>query len=259
MNAPTTQGLVFYPKSHRYKLDGEWVQGVTTLIKGGLPSEALKFWASKAVAEYVADHREQVFNLYEMGRLPMVGALKEVPWQFRDTAAIKGTEVHDFAERIANGEEVDVPSHLTGHVESCIQFLDDYQIEPTLVEQTVGNREHRYAGKLDLIANDAIWDYKTSRSGIYPEAAFQESAYAFAEFYGESGDEHPMPKVERAYGVHIRTDGYDVFPLEFGEHVFREFLAIAEVARIAKRAKRTQYQLGYVGLAAIPVNQEGAA
>lgn len=27
-----TAGLVFYPKSHRYKLDGAWVPGVTRLI-----------------------------------------------------------------------------------------------------------------------------------------------------------------------------------------------------------------------------------
>ena len=31
MSAPT-RGLKFYPSSHRYKLDGEWVPGVTTII-----------------------------------------------------------------------------------------------------------------------------------------------------------------------------------------------------------------------------------
>jgi hypothetical protein len=46
--------------------------------------------------------------------------------------------------------------------------------------------------------------------------------------------------------VHIRADGWDVYPLEFGMGVFEEFLAIAEVARIAKRAKGNRGRLGYV-------------
>lgn len=246
------KGLKFYPASHRYKLDGEWVQGVTTLIKGGLPSPALMYWSARAVAEHVFDNREQVGHLFDMGRGPFVAALKEVPWQTRDDAAVKGTQVHDFAEQIAGGAEVDVPETLIPYVESCIAFLSEWGIKPWLTEGVVGSREHGYAGKFDLIANGAIWDYKTGRSGIWPEAAFQLSAYAFAEFTGEGGDETPLPKVDAAYGVHIRADGYDVYPLEFGPHVFAEFLALAEVARIAKRAKRSKDSPGYVGPAASP-------
>ena len=51
-----TAGLVFYPKSHRYKLDGAWVPGVTTLIGKGLPKPALPYWAARTVAEWVADN-----------------------------------------------------------------------------------------------------------------------------------------------------------------------------------------------------------
>ena len=242
----TKQGLVYYPASHRYKLDGQWVQGVTTLIKGGMPNSALMYWSARSVAEYVADEPDQVERLRHMGRGPMVAALKEVPWQARDEAANRGTEIHDYAYRIVKGEEVEVPESLVGHVESCINFLEDYDIEPTLAEAAVGSRKHRYAGTLDLIANDLIWDYKSGRSGIFPEAAFQESAYAFADFHGLDGDEHPMPVVQGARGVHLRADGYDVYPLEFGRHVLDEFLAIAEVARIAKRAKGDRNTPGYV-------------
>lgn len=44
--------LVFYPKSHRYRLDGDWVPGVTTLIGKGLPKPALPYWAARTVAEW---------------------------------------------------------------------------------------------------------------------------------------------------------------------------------------------------------------
>src|SRR5665213_1834664 len=115
-------GLVFYPKAHRYKLDGEWVPGVTTII-GVLEKPAIAKWAAGQVAEYVADNREAVGHLYSAGRGPMVAALKEVPWQKRDDAATRGTTLHDFAERLLHGEQVDVPDALVPVVEAALMFL----------------------------------------------------------------------------------------------------------------------------------------
>ena len=242
-------GLKFYPASHRYKLDGEWVPGVTTIL-GVLAKPGLTKWAASSVAEFVADNPETVDNLRDMGRAPMVASLKEVPWQKRDDAAARGTTFHDFAERIARGEEVDVPDSQVPLVESALAFMEDYDIEPVLIEAVVGSREHRYAGKLDLIANDAIWDWKSGKR-IYASTAFQLAAYAFAEFYGEAGDEHPMPPVSAAYGVHIRADGYDVYPLAFGPNVFQEFVTIRSAHDINKRAEGNWRQpgSGYVGVA----------
>jgi len=235
------QGLKFYPASHRYKLDGEWVPGVTTIL-GVLDKPAIPKWAAKSVAEYVARNREGVEHLYAMGEQPMIDALKGIPWQERDTAGVRGTDVHDFAERILKGEEVDVPDRYVGHVESCLAFMEEWDIRPVLVEQTVGSRKHQYAGKLDLVADHnqgdrAIFDWKTAASGIYKETAFQLVAYAFAEFYGE-GDEQPMGDlgIRESYGVHIRADGYDAYPLAFGPDIYDEFLTIRRAFDINKRA-----------------------
>jgi len=72
--------LQFYEKSHRYKLDGRWIPGVTTLISGGLPNDALKYWAAKYVAEWVADHPEFTEEVNRLGgRSPTVAFLKELP------------------------------------------------------------------------------------------------------------------------------------------------------------------------------------
>lgn len=245
-------GLKFYPSSHRYKLDGEWVPGVTTIL-GVVDKPGLKRWAATTVAEYVADNREAVEHLYHAGRGPMVAALKEVPWQKRDDAATRGTTFHDFAERILRGEEVDVPDEQVGMVEAALAFMEDYKIEPLLLEACVGSRQHRYAGKLDMIADSilgrGIFDWKSSKR-IYASTAFQNAAYAFAEFHGEQGDEAPLPEVERSFGVHIRDDGYDVHELVFGPEVFEEFLAIRRTFEANKRAEgdwKTPGS-GYVGL-----------
>ena len=245
-------GLKFYPASHRYKLDGEWVPGVTTIL-GVLNKPALVKWSAAAVAEYVADHREAIEHLYAAGRGPMVGALKETPWQKRDDAAARGTTFHDFAEQIALGNEVEVPDEQVPLVESALAFMEAYKIEPVAVEQIVASREHKYAGKFDLIADStlgrAIFDWKSGKR-IYASTAFQCAAYALAEFMGED-EEVPVPEVEAAFGVHIRADGYDVYPLAFGPDIYDEFLTIRRAFDINKRAEGDWKRpgSGYVGLA----------
>ena len=246
-------GLKFYEKSHRYRLDGEWVPGVTTIL-GVLNKPALPRWAATSVAEYVADNREAVEHLYAAGRGPMVGALKETPWQKRDDAADRGTKFHEYAERILLGEEVDVPEDQVPLVENALRFMDEYQVEPILTEYRVGSREHKYAGSGDLIANTrlgvAVADWKTSKR-IYASTAMQNVAYAFADFYGEEGDEKPLPEVEVSLGVHIRADGYDVHQLKFGPDIFEEWLHIRAAFDINKRMEgdwRTPGS-GYVGIA----------
>ena len=265
-NKAAQHGLKFYEASHRYKLDGNWVPGVTTII-GVLDKPAIPKWAAKSVAEYVAANRDAIEHLYAMGERSMIASLKEIPWTNRDRAGIRGTDVHDFAERIVNGEEVDVPDHYVGHVESCLAFMDDWNIRPVLVEATVGSREHQYAGKLDLVADHdhggrAIFDYKTAASGIYKETAFQLVAYAFAEFHGEEGQERAMRDlgIEESYGVHVRADGYDVYPLAFGPDIYDEFLCIRRAFDINKRANGDWRQpgSGYVGVAHQPARTEAS-
>ena len=262
---PKPRGLIFRESSHRYTLDGDSVPGVTTII-GVLDKPALPKWAAGMVAEFVADNEEDIAALRRMGRNPMVFALKGMPWQKRDDAGARGTTFHDFAERIARGEEVEVPPEQVGMVEAALQFMEDWHIEPVLIEQAVASREYKWAGKLDLIADceapneagstatpfkgRAIFDWKSGKR-IYTSAAFQLNAYAHAEFYGENGDEHPLADlgIEAAYGVHIRDDGYDVYPLEFGPAIYDEFLVIRRAFDINKRAEGNWKipGTGYVG------------
>lgn len=227
-------------KNHSYKLDGKPVQGVTTLISKGMPKPAMPYWSARTVAEFVADTPTDVLCAYrQLGRDGMVKVLKDVPWTRRDEAAARGTEVHALADLLARGERVDVPDHIAGHVESAVRFLDDWRIAPVLTETLVGSRAHWYAGTLDVVADlpdgrRAILDYKTSASGIWPETALQLAAYRLAEFYiGPDGREMWMADVgiNCAYAVWLRSDGYDVIPVNTGPEVFEMFRAVAYVAR----------------------------
>lgn len=263
---PPGRGLHFYEASHRYRLDGQWVPGVTTIL-GVIDKPAIAKWAASRVAEWVADMPDQLDSLRAMGRRPLVAALKDVPWQDRDAAAKRGTEVHGYAQAIINGGEALVPDELVGHVESYLAFLDDYGIRPVLVEAAVASREHRYAGTLDMVADSArhpraIYDLKTARSGIYGQTAWQNVAYAYAEFHGLDGAEQPMAGlgIEASFGVHLRADGYDVHPLEYGPDVFAEFVSIRATYAANKRAVGDWRHpgSGYVGISEQATEREVA-
>lgn len=260
MSARTpVRGLKFTPGNHAYYLDSKRVPGVTTIL-GVLDKPAIPKWAAKTVAEYVADNPDGVAALRAMGRGPMVAALKEIPWQRRDDAGERGTSFHDFADQIVRGGEPEVPESLVPLVEQSIEFMEQWHIKPILIEAAVASREHRWAGTLDLIAEyvhpvtghegTAIWDWKTGKA-IYPEYALQLAAYGHAEFTGLLGDESPLPVCDAAFGVQIRSDGHDVHPLEYGPHVYDEFLAIRRVYDIAKRMRGGWKNpgSGYAGIA----------
>ena len=254
------KGLWFAPGNHTYRIDGQPVPGVTTIL-GVLDKPALPRWAAKSVAEHVADNPDGVQTLRDMGRDTLVTALAKVPWERRDAAGERGTTFHALAERIANGEEVDVPESQVPLVENALAFMEDYDVRPVLTEAAVGSREHRYAGTLDLIADStvgrAIFDWKSGKA-IYPRFALQLNAYAFADFHGLRGDEHPLPEVGAAYGVHIRADGYDLIPLRFGRDVFEEFLAVRAVFDINKRVEGDWRRPGS-GYAGLPLTREDVA
>ena len=250
---------------HTYYLDGEWCPGVTSILSAGLPKPALVGWASKVPAEVVANGLT-VMKSETTGKTHVVAddlmvELREwqdsrtggtvVKWgdhtplprgavadaigslRFRDldAAARKGTTVHSLAQRLAHGEEIEVPEELAGHVRSYLRFLEEWQPYDALTERVIVNRRWRYMGKLDMIARfdnlpewlaerigstsgTGLLDIKTSRSGIFSDVALQLEAYRRGETMLEGRDEVPMPAIDFVAAIHVRTDGYDVYAFD---------------------------------------------
>lgn len=235
-------------RGHRYELDGRHVPGVTTLLDKGLPKRALTRWAARSVAEYVADQPEHVETLRDMGRNSMVAALAQVPWTQRDRAAVRGTDVHALAERLVAGDEVEVPEHLAGHVESYTRWLDEWEPTPVLTECPVGHRAHWWAGTLDGVVemDGARWlvDIKTGK-GVYAEHALQLATYASAEFAVVDGEEVPLPAIDHLAVLHLRADGYDLVPVadKPGERE-EAYKAFRHIAWLAQRTDRLDSYIG---------------
>ena len=165
------------------------------------------------------------------------------------------------------GEEVNVPEELAGHVESYVRFLDEWDVAPLHTEFVVVSYRFGWAGTGDLIADlcdeedptaRVRWalDIKTSRSGIFGETAWQLAGYLLGAdvILTADGQEIPIPEVERYGAVHVRADGYDLFPLEVGPQQLRELRYVQQVAGAVERSRE------YVGEPlSPPVRKESAA
>lgn len=254
--------------------NGLKVPGVTTILKA-LPKDALINWAANATADAAIDRWDELGAMKPAARLT---TLKKARYDDRDTAANRGTEVHNWAQeylKAADGAEIVIPDDIAGHVESYVSFVEDWQPIPMLVEAVVMSHSKGYAGTLDLgveFADPAvigqlakqlkmphlldldrpvrgIGDVKTSRSGIFPETAWQVCAYRYCDVYvDDEGAEQPMPEFDFAFALHIRGDGYDMRPLTSGPEQLREFLYIREVHRAVEETSKS-----YVGDALTPL------
>lgn len=232
---------------HTYTLDGKRIPGVTTIIKNGYPAPGLIGWTGKVVAEWVADADEQeIAAMRALGRDRMIAALRALPYADRGKAAERGRLVHDLAERLSLDQEIDyadIGEDLHGHADATLAFLDQWHPRPVLTEAVVGNTWVPYAGTLDMVADvpghgRILLDYKTTDSGIWPETVLQLAAYRYADVVlTADGTELPMAElgIEHTWAVWIRSDGYDVIPLDTGpdrdtSEAFRTFRGAAYVA-----------------------------
>lgn len=219
------------------------IPGVTTLLGDGIPKGGLTSWAAGEAAQYAIEHWAELEQLRLLDRAKQI----QYAWQrTRDAAAGKGTTIHRIAEQLSHGVEVDKPAGLEGHIEACVRFLDSYDVTPVISEATIVNRAIPYAGTLDLVADllghRYLLDWKTGKS-VYAEAALQLAAYAHAEHYlDKAGLEQPFADlcVERGAVVHLRADGYDVYPMQIGEAPFNLFRHAAWVGRWVKWDKDTR-------------------
>lgn len=234
-------GLVFNEKTHHFSCDKKSIRGVTGLISGGTAKDALIQWAANTVAAIVCDHPEDVEEMRGKGRDFLYQELRFAPNRLRDTAGIRGNEVHALADPIMHGQEIEVPDRLMPYVAGYVEFLEKWNPQPIFTEAPVANRTHWYAGTADsLVVMDGqtfLLDWKTS-NGIYGDTCMQAAAYARAEFYVVNGFEVPMPKVDRIAVVHITPTGTHLYDLGDIDTAFEEFLHAAHTTKTADRRKK---------------------
>ena len=226
-------------RGHYYKDgQGQRIPGVTTILGDGLPKAALINWAANATAEAAVNRWDELSDMPPAQRLD---ALKRARYETTDKAKRRGTEVHGYAERLVQGEEVTgIPDELRGHVEAYARFVDAFNVQPVLVEVVIVNYTIGYAGTLDLVAEidcphcgrRCTWlmDVKTNEKGIYAETSLQLAAYRYSEFYVDAdGKEQPMIAVDHCGAVHVTSDEALLVPTLSWPEQFKTFRIASKV------------------------------
>ena len=221
-------------RGHRYvDANGLTVPGVTTILKA-LPKDALINWAAETTAEAALNRWDELAAMPPADRLK---TLKRARYDALDTASNRGTQVHKLAEKLIHGERVTIPDGLDGYVEAYVRFLDEWDVDPVLVEAVVFSHTYGWAGTLDLVAKLpgkglCLLDIKTSRSGIFGETALQLAGYRYADQYMTDTGPEDMLEVDWTGAIHVTSFGYELVPLEVGEDQLRALRYVQQVAQV---------------------------
>lgn len=243
------------------------IPGVTTILKA-LPKGALEKWnLRKAVS--LALEGEDKWSWDGNGNVVdyLIGAGEREAFKAADV----GTNAHNFAEAHMLGLEPDIEAlgkKERKHAECYLNFVEDYQPKPVLVEKVLTyidpkTNQPLYCGTMDLIAkltwndsrnssrlpNDWVdgetWmcDYKASSSAPRPSHALQTAAYRYATHWiDEDGSLQEMVHVD--HGAVILLNGgkgescYRMYKLDTSKvvfHVFKCLLTISNFQKIEDR------------------------
>lgn len=223
--------LTFSEPGHRYRLDGEPVPSVSTISKLGGGCEGLIKWSSQVTAEYSFDHQELATSLERQAFVDLVATEAR---RARDEAARAGVQVHELAQQLLAGQEVQVPDYLVPMVRQAINLIERHDMQAFASEVLVGSRSYSYGGRLDTISSlttvergqhTGLVDWKTGKS-FWSDVAMQLAGYAYADFWVDShGTEQPMPQLEAFYIAHIRADSAELYPIVVTPETWQAFRA----------------------------------
>lgn len=209
--------------------------GVTSVLEM-LPKGFLKFWAAKLAAEYAVDNLGSVVGMALTDPQAAVDAIKGAPTRFTKAAADIGSEAHGYFEALAKGEKVTrVHPDLKPYVDHFSEFLDLCEPEFIFMEETVWSDDLGFAGSFDAMAilrgkaagslrdKTLVMDWKTTRSGVHEEVALQLAAYRHgSHLLRPDGTRVPLPKIDGGAVLHVRPEGWALYPVETGEIALAE-------------------------------------
>lgn len=240
---------------------GQRLRSVTTIINGGVPKEALTFWAANTCTDAAI---EALPRLVSASMDPVKLAelrdwITRAHTRKKDERADIGSAVHNIIESFLL--DLPIPPDLLAdesmqpYLENFLAFVEDWAIEFTASEMVVANPDDLYAGTLDYMLRspllvsalrlqgyevpdgvDLMGDTKTGGTldkltsaghihGVYPEAGLQMSAYRSASVcWLRDGSRVPMPPTaEVGIVLHLQANGYRVYPVLCGDEIYQYF------------------------------------
>ena len=198
--------LVFNEKAHRYKVDGKFVEGVTTILSKVIAKDGLIQWAVDLC-------------LKENDRL--AHRMK------KEAGADVGSQVHKWIESyLKDAQTVDLSGEALKAAMAFLAWEQDNKPEYIFSEKVVYSRAHKYAGTADvafeLDGKRYLADFKTAnprrefkngkytgKLAPYPEHFIQCAAYnvAYTEECGDDFDAYMIIYITKSGELHtFETD-----------------------------------------------------
>lgn len=227
-----------YGRNHGYLLDGQKIISVTKVLSLGMPKPALINWAASEAAQLAWEKRDE---LASTGYSEFIQTVSKAHERKRNTAAVKGTAVHNFGQKLVHGEKVEgIPDEVAKKVDQYVRFLNEWQVVPVAVERPVCILDLPCGGTFDLVFTSPLFpgrvflgDIKTAKA-VYGDNALQLEGYSRADFYiDEHESEVPMSDlgITDHVVIHLEEDRYHVVEMERGDEVWSTFLHAAGIAK----------------------------
>ena len=241
---------------YRDPVTGAKLRRVTTILNLGSSKEALVFWAANFTAQVAIESLPQLLagSRTRLEREESYDWLRRAHIRRKDERGDVGTAVHKIQESKILGTPIPADllddQELAPYIDNFLAFVRDWEIDFEASEMVVGNYDDGYAGTLDYLYRSPViarllglpldtlfgGDTKTGGEldvkGVYAEAALQLAAYRRAKVcWLRDGTQLPMPAVHSTGIVlHLRPEGYRVFPVECGDEVYAAFQHMQKVA-----------------------------
>lgn len=162
--------ILFTEGNHRYKVDGDYKDGVTSVL-GLIGKDALAPWAANMVVKYIEENCRVITfpddpPVYSVTPEDLAIA-KKYHITFRDGAADVGKRVHKWIELHLAGEDTEVTQDMLPSVNSYLAWELKYQPEIAYSERITYSERLDLCGTTDLVCmidgKRTVLDFKTGK------------------------------------------------------------------------------------------------
>jgi hypothetical protein len=241
MQAPALSFTTSNGRYYQHPQDKNYQVPSITNVIGMKDKPALKYWASRQVAEFAADNLDTIRALK---RAEIIDLLKGAPFRKTADSSNVGQIVHNWIDEYAKGAgEFEQPEAYEMAPRAAqrmwnqfIGIVRKYELQFIFTETTVWSEKHDYAGTFDWMARMGsnpsviLGDTKTG-NGIYPEVGMQLAAVDGADYAINSadGEKFTLPKAEQFGVMHIRPTYARLSPIARIDKCFKAFLGLRAV------------------------------
>jgi hypothetical protein len=233
--------LIFNSGNHQYKVvrtktGRSFKPDSVTRICGIIDkSGPLINWAIGNTVDYIRSAVTPEVEHAESFLEEIYAQAKKESQRKKSEAAERGTVVHSILS--GDTPDSDIPN---SKAERAKEWLRENNVTFTSIERPIYSRRYRYCGRLDGVGlvngKTSLLDWKTGKSGLYPEFRLQTAAYcsALEEELGE--------RIEQRVILHLTEEA--CVPHYFPRELLRkDFLAFLGAQRLHQQIKKIEKEL----------------